>query len=410
MAVVRNESTLKSTGFNRGVDGMTRKMKGFGGMMKSVAGGAVAAFSVRAIMRFGNDVIQLGSQLSDLATQTGINVETFQALEYGAIKAGAKVEDVRTVVNKLAVNLGKAKDAQKTYVELFERAGIAQEEIAGLGTEEALVRIGHAFNEAETGTAKFGAALELIGTRGGAKLIEVLQSLSKEGIPQFVQAARDAGIIIDEVMIQKLDKAADKMAIYNRIAKGRFAAFMVEVWEIPSNLGSLAAAAAGTRVPTPEQITATKNEMDRRQEERNKKALQHEKQREELRRMEEQSKKHAENTRRDAERKRDDQARAERLFQADIDFERQKRDKERDDKKDDIVKQANDRLRDVGENIAVGALQTDRLARIGGMIGGQVSPEMRVAERHLIIAQQQKDIQEDMLAALEDLDVGLAGG
>ena len=217
--------------YKAGANGVKKANAGVMKSIGSIASGLAAAFSVRAVLNFTNKVIQLGSKLSDLATQTGLEVETLQAFEFSAIKAGAAVEDVRTAVNKLSVNLGKAKDNQKTYIDLFERAGIAQEDIAGLGTEEAILKIAKTMGTAEAGTKEWGAALELIGTRSGAKLIEVLQELNNDGMNEFINKAKEAGVVIDRDVIAKLDEAADKMEIYKRLASGKGALFISNIIE-----------------------------------------------------------------------------------------------------------------------------------------------------------------------------------
>jgi hypothetical protein len=214
---------MDNSKYKAGAKGVKSANTGLSASFKSVATGLAAAFSIRAVANYAKSVIDLGSKLSDLATQTGMNVETLQAFEYSAIKAGASVEDVRTAVNKLSVNLGKAKDGQKTYIDLFMRAGIAQEDIANLNTEDTLAAIAKTMSTASAGTKEWGAALELIGTRSGAKLIEVLQDLNSKGLPEFVKQAKEAGIVMDAELIQKLDEAADKMLILQRIGKGKFA-------------------------------------------------------------------------------------------------------------------------------------------------------------------------------------------
>ena len=203
-----------------GTKGVDKANKGMKVSFSNVAKGLAAAFSVRAVISFSKSVIDLGSKLSDMATQTGMNVETLQAFEYAAINAGASVEDVRTASVKLSVAMGKANDGQKTYIDLFKRIGVEQGKLAGLNTEQALVEVAKALGRASQGSSEFGAALELIGTRSGVKLVEVLRDLNDKGLAEFIQQAKDAGVVIDEELIGKLDKAADKMAIFSRISKG----------------------------------------------------------------------------------------------------------------------------------------------------------------------------------------------
>ena len=411
MAIVRNESTLKSTGFERGVNRMTKKTQQFGQMAKQLGGALAAAFGVRQIVAYGKKIIDLGSLLSDLALQTGLNVETFQALEFGALKAGAKIEDIRTVVNKLSVNLGKAKDAQKTYLDLFERIGLTSEQVANLGTEEALIKIGESFNRAATGSSEFGAALELIGTRSGSKLMEVLQDLANQGLPDFIRQAKEAGIVIDESMVKRLDEAADKMAIYKRIVAATAAQFGVSLIDVMREGGrEMARLFGGFKGPTLEQETQQRIAQKAEADEKKKRNTRHEEQRQQLREMEKQSKTVAERRRREAQREKEDRERAIRMQRFDEETSKKLREAEYEKRVDATIDAAKKRLDKTGQNLTIGPAATDRLARIGGFMGGQVSPELRVAQRALEIERQELEILKEMNDALDKLDNGLAPG
>ena len=227
---------MDNTRYKAGAKGVAQANQGLKQSFKAIGASIAATFSVRAIMTYTKAVIDLGSKLTDLAMQTDLSVETLQAFEFSAIRAGASVEDVRTAVNKLGVNLGKAKDGQKTYIELFERAGVAQEQIANMGTEEAIAAIAKTMDTASTGSKEWGAGLELIGTRSGAKLIEVLKDLNTKGMPEFIKQAKEAGIVMETETAVALDKTADRMALFSRKSKTFFAEFITDAKKVGTAL------------------------------------------------------------------------------------------------------------------------------------------------------------------------------
>lgn len=223
MAEVRIKSNLDSSGFRAGMAGMKKEVKGFGGQLGQMKGIIAGAFGAGAIIALGRSVLQLGSTLSDLATQSGLTTDELQALEIAAIRAGTAPEKIRTVFSKISVVLGQAKSGMKTYVDLFDKIGISQEEVARLDTAGAFELIAKKMAVATQGSVEYGAALEILGTRSGAQLIEVLREVADIGLQGMIDKSKEAGQIMDAELIQKLDELEDKLQLTARQVKVGFA-------------------------------------------------------------------------------------------------------------------------------------------------------------------------------------------
>jgi regulator of replication initiation timing len=216
MANLRIRSELNSKPFNASLKGMGREVKGFGSQLKSMAGTIGVAFGVGAIAAFAKKVADFGSGITDLAIQTGLTTDQVQGLEIAMLRAGAAPDKMRTTISKLAVTMGQAQRGMTTYVALFDQVGIKANELAGLGLAGVFERIAQNTAHAERGGKKFGAMLELLGTRSGAQMVEVLQQISEIGFDGLIQSAKDAGQVIDQDLLQRLDSVADQIVLINR--------------------------------------------------------------------------------------------------------------------------------------------------------------------------------------------------
>ena len=239
--------------YKAGMKNATGETDKFQNKIKTVGASMAAAFSVGAILNFARQATSLGSQLSDLASQSGINVETFQALEIAAINAGTGPEKLRTAMAKIGQTLGQARGGMKTYIDLLERAGLSQEQIARATPTETLEVLAKTVTNGQKGMADYEAVMQILGTRTGPLLIEVLNRIANEGIDNITKKAKESGQVIDAETIQRLDKMEDRLQRVSRTAKLKFGEAMVRVIddvELLSTAGGAAVAFLTDRTVT----------------------------------------------------------------------------------------------------------------------------------------------------------------
>jgi len=209
MAELRVNSKLDSTGFESGINNMSRSVQGFGSQLKNIAGGFGLAFGGAALIGMARKVTRLGSDLTDMATQAGLTTEEFQVFEFMARKAGVSADKIRSAMGRLNVVMGQAQGGMKRQVDLLQLVGVAQEDISKLKTTQVLERVAQTMATATRGSEEFGAAVEILGTRTGIQLTEVLQELAEKGFAKAGEEAKKAGAIMDDELAQKLDKVED---------------------------------------------------------------------------------------------------------------------------------------------------------------------------------------------------------
>lgn len=238
MSTLRARTELNANGFNQGVGKMQNRVRTFQTQLKSMAGTMAAAFSVTIVAQAARSVMQWGSALTDLAAQSRLTTDEIQTLEVASLRAGVGTEKIRTVMSKLSVVIGQAKSGMKTYVDLFDKIGVSQSELAKMNTRQVLERVASAFTEAEAGSIAYGASLELLGTRSGAQLQEVLEDLANVGLDGMIKREKEAGTILEEEMLQRLDDLEDRLQLATRQTKVIAAEIGVGLVESLNNAGT----------------------------------------------------------------------------------------------------------------------------------------------------------------------------
>ena len=197
----------------------TRQTQGFKTDLASVGAALGAAFSIRAITQATRAIMRFGSTLSDLADRAGVSTDTFQALEVAAIRAGSSPEKITNALSRLAISVGEAQKGTKTYVDWLKAVGVEVSEVESLSMEEIFTKVARTASTAARGSEEFAAAMQIIGARSGKDLIEVLRSISDEGLPALMEQAKKAGQVMDAQTVASLDRAEDALQLLGRRIK-----------------------------------------------------------------------------------------------------------------------------------------------------------------------------------------------
>ena len=174
--------------------GMSLQMAGVGGL------GALAM-----------SAINTGSRISDMATQTRTSIEAVQVLGAAAVKAGVDQSTIERALRNTSIRTQEAIDGNKNYAEAIARLGLNIKEFAALPTERKLEAISKAYRESGASQEAFSDVAQILGTRAGPQLLEVLDDLAVKGFDQLAASAKTSGQVMDEEVVQKMDKLADVM-------------------------------------------------------------------------------------------------------------------------------------------------------------------------------------------------------
>lgn len=172
----------------------------------------VPALSVAAVASFAKAALDSAGGLGELSEQVGISTDTLQAYQYAAVQAGVKNEELDKSFQRLRRSIGDAVDGDKIALEAFNALGVGVLDASGnvRSSEEVFLDLADAYQNAENKALFFSKAQDILG-RSAQQLAPLLAG-GRQGLDDFTESARKAGVIIDKDLIAAADKASDRIA------------------------------------------------------------------------------------------------------------------------------------------------------------------------------------------------------
>lgn len=175
-----------------------------------------AGLAIGAFVALSKGAIDLGSKLSDLSLQIGINVEKLQVLNALARDAGVAQETMNKALIKTRTSAQEAAEGNKTYADAFAALGINVREFLALPAEERIVAIGKAYERSADKNKAYNAVAGIFGEKVGPKMMEVLGVLANQSFPSLEASAKKAGDVMSAETIVALDKAGDAIEAFKQ--------------------------------------------------------------------------------------------------------------------------------------------------------------------------------------------------
>ena len=188
-ANVTGQNQIK--GLEKGLGQLSRKSDATAGAMKRLkgaAGGAIGALKgllpvlgVAGLVKFGNDVLQLGDKLQKLSVTSGVSVETLDKLRQASNKAGTDFNALTKAMPTLAKNMQDASDGVGTAKEAFDRMGFSAVDSEGnlKSMDQAIFEIADLMRNSTDAPMDLANATEIFGAGLGRKLIPLLKEGSE---------------------------------------------------------------------------------------------------------------------------------------------------------------------------------------------------------------------------------------
>jgi hypothetical protein len=212
----------------RGMQNAGAKLKAslapLAGVAMAAAAGFAAAAAGAAGVAFGvKKALDLGGELSDLSSQTGIAVDQLMILRRAFENNGMAADEVAPAVNRLQkaiVGIG-GKEGQAT----IERLGLSLENLEKQNPSEQLESVGRAINALETPAERTAAAMAIFG-RSGARMLTLFADAGAMG-----NAARQVGtqarIMAENAEL--FDRVSDGLGAMGQKLQGFFVGLASEI-------------------------------------------------------------------------------------------------------------------------------------------------------------------------------------
>jgi hypothetical protein len=201
IAAETEKAAKASEGVGAGNKKAGESMLSLGSIAKGVGGAIAASFTVGAITSLVTDVINLGGEVSDLASRTGISTDAIQELKYAADQTGSSIDTVVGSIEKMGIKLTEASDDTLRSV---RDLGLSIDDLRGMRPEDAYTAIADAVAGIENPMRQVEVATELMGRAAAQNLPAI-----KAGLSDLRQEARDLGQVMSKDAIEGLDTLGD---------------------------------------------------------------------------------------------------------------------------------------------------------------------------------------------------------
>ena len=232
VAELKAIASLDSKPFKAGMGKVTSSAKTgakqlgatMGAGLKQMAGMIGAAFAVRAVIRFGAAQMQAADRTMDLVNALGLSAEQFQALEQSAEQYGGTTENVQKAMMQLRRVQGDVIGGNQEYAASFRVLGISQKDLENSTLPQLLEKVAKGYKAAGGSATAYNAASELMG-RGGKELTGVLMDVADNGLQGIIDKGLKAGTVLSNEVTAQLAAANNELERTTRQLKN-----MATVW------------------------------------------------------------------------------------------------------------------------------------------------------------------------------------
>ena len=153
-------------------------------------GAAAAAMATASVYRF----VSVGDSFNDMATRTGIAVESLSALSYAAKLSDTSAEGLQSSLFKMAKFLDSVRGGSAEAAATLRGFGIETSHILAAAPEEQFAMFADAIRSIQDPSLRVAAAMKVFG-KGAADIIPLLMEGST-GIGSMVREAESLGVVM----------------------------------------------------------------------------------------------------------------------------------------------------------------------------------------------------------------------
>jgi len=184
----------------------SRAKAAFAGLGGALVGGAI----VYGLKNMVGNTLEVADALAKTSDAIGVSTDLLQELNFAAERSGVSTEQLAGNMTAFVKRVGEAKSATGPLVSFLKKYDQALlDNIVNAGSqEEALEFVAEAIKNAETATEKAAIANAAF-SRSGIGMVNMLRD-GKEGLDQFRETAREAGVVLDEELLRNAEKLNDE--------------------------------------------------------------------------------------------------------------------------------------------------------------------------------------------------------
>lgn len=164
------------------------------------------------LVQMAKQAFEAAAGLGELAEQLGVTARSFQGMQFAAVQAGIKTEELQTSISKFNQKVGEAAAGSKPMLDALNALGVKILDAQGKlrPTETLLQNVAQAIVAIDDPAKRAAASVDFFG-KSGAKMQTVLGEIA-QGLDTMANKAKAAGAVISDQALAKLDKLSDSGA------------------------------------------------------------------------------------------------------------------------------------------------------------------------------------------------------
>lgn len=225
---------LKAKGLARSFGISAESSLGIGAFKGMVAG----ALSVAAVTSGITSLLAKADGIDAMGKRFNVSAESIQAIQFAADQSGASSEAMFMGLKKLTIAIEEARGGNADYIDSLKGLGVSFADIKSKNAEQLFYEIGARINGTSAEATKLTDGIKVFGRSGD----QVLGAM-RDGFAWVAKSAKEAGVVIENLDVQKLADAHDKIAKLKGQAVSVFARVVASQLDLSSNLSKTLRAA-----------------------------------------------------------------------------------------------------------------------------------------------------------------------
>jgi hypothetical protein len=201
------------------IEGFTSPINELSGSLKELGEIVIAAFAIEKIADFAARMAEVGEEVTRTSAMLGVSVKDTQELGFVAEVTGGSAESMARTLERLQVNLQRAKDPTSAQAAALRELGLSAQQMLSVPITEQVGLLADSYKRLkDEGINPTTLGLQLMG-RQAAGLTPELEK-GRDGINELMKAGEDAGAILTDQTVAALTDLAEHDNIAGASARG----------------------------------------------------------------------------------------------------------------------------------------------------------------------------------------------
>jgi hypothetical protein len=199
---IKAQVSLYTQGYESGLAKIRSENQSFVSSLSGISPMIVTAFAGGAVLAMANSVMANAHSLETSSKNMHVNIESLQALRAAAKEAGVEENGLDMALTRVIKAQSAAVDGDKKMADAFGKLNISFADLKSLSPDQLLAAIGKGLVTTGNSAAATHASFEILG-RSTSQFTGLLETLGTTGLDATIAKMKELGMVIDEADIKQ---------------------------------------------------------------------------------------------------------------------------------------------------------------------------------------------------------------